>query len=192
MVERAHPLQPQATNAAQCAAANLAPVAPLTRAVVRAGGAAVIAVGDKLGVALPAVPFRSSEYRGRVALWLGPDEWLVLAGGGTEWPMMHPGASIVDVSHAMTGLTVSGNRAAWSINAFCALDLHPSAFPVGMCTRTVFAKAQIVLWRTAADTFRIEVARSFAPYVWDCLEEARREFLAADEQEGSPQRHRER
>ncbi len=26
-------------------------------------------------------------------------------------------------------------------------------------------------------SFRIEVARSFAPYVWDCLEEARREFL---------------
>ena len=46
-----------------------------------------------------------------------------------------------------------------------------------MCTRTVFGKAEIVLWRTAAETFRIEVARSFAPYVWACLEEARREFL---------------
>ena len=73
---------------------------------------------------------------------------------------------------------MSGPRAAWAINAFCALDLHPAAFPVGMCTRTVFGKAEIVLWRTAAETFRIEVARSFAPYVWACLEEARREFLA--------------
>ena len=79
--------------------------------------------------------------------------------------------------HALTGIIMMGSRAAWAINAFCALDLHPSAFPVGMCTRTAFAKAQIVLWRTATDTFRIEVARSFAPYVWDCLEEARREFL---------------
>jgi sarcosine oxidase gamma subunit len=38
------------------------------------------------------------------------------------------------------------------------------------------------------DTFRIEVARSFAPYVWDCLEEARREFLPSGEGELSPQR----
>ena len=58
-----------------------------------------------------------------------------------------------------------------------ALDLHPVAFPVGMCTRTVFGKAEIVLWRTEAEAYHIEVARSFAPYVWACLEEARREFL---------------
>ena len=86
--------------------------------------------------------------------------------------------SIVDVSHRDTALRCRGPRAAWAINAFCALDLHLAAFPVGMCTRTLFGKAEIVLWRTAADTFRIEVARSFAPYVWACLEEARREFLA--------------
>jgi heterotetrameric sarcosine oxidase gamma subunit len=175
--ERAHPLQLQGTNAAQCTAVTLAPVPPLARFIVRAGGAAAISVGGMLGVALPAVPFRTSEYRGRVALWLGPDEWLVLADEGTELPLTHPAGSIVNVSHALTGVTVSGSRAAWAINAFCALDLYASAFPVSMCTRTVFAKAQVVLWRTATDTFRIEAARSFAPYVWACLEEARREFL---------------
>ena len=53
----------------------------------------------------------------------------------------------------MTGIAVSGSRAAWAINAFCALDLHLAAFPVGMCTRTLFGKAEIILWRTAAETF---------------------------------------
>lgn len=177
MIERAHPLQLQAANAVQSAAVTLAPVPPLTRLVVRAGGAAAIRIGDRLGVALPTVPFRITEYRGRFALWLGPDEWLVLAAEGAELPTTDAAASIVDVSHAITGITVTGSRAAWTINSFCALDLHPPAFPVGMCTRTVFAKAQIVLWRTATDAFRIEVPRSFAPYVWGCLEEARREFL---------------
>jgi heterotetrameric sarcosine oxidase gamma subunit len=188
MIERTHPLQRQAMNAPRCAAVTLSAAPPQTRVVVRAGGAAVLAVGDRLGVALPAVPFRTTEYRGRFALWLGPDEWLVLASEGAELPTADTTASIVDVSHAITGIIVTGSRAAWAINAFCALDLHPSAFPVGMCTRTVFAKAQIVLWRTATDTFRIEVARSFAPYVWACLEEGRREFLPACEQEKSPQR----
>ena len=46
-----------------------------------------------------------------------------------------------------------------------------------MCTRTVFGKAEVMLWRTAADTFRIEVARSFAPYVWARLDDARQEFV---------------
>ena len=109
---------------------------------------------------------------------VGPDEWLVLADNGAEIPMTHAAASIVDVSHRDTALLVSGPHAAWAINAFCPLDLHLSAFSVGMCTRTTFGKAKIVLWRTAVDTFRIDVARSFAAYVWACLEEARREFLA--------------
>ena len=81
------------------------------------------------------------------------------------------------MSHRDVGIGVIGARAQWVINAFCALDLHHSAFPIGMCTRTVFGKAEIMLWRTAADTFRIEVARSFAPYVWACLDEARDEFI---------------
>ncbi len=178
MLERDHPLQPQARNAAPCAAVTLAPVPPMTRIVIRAGQEAAIAIGDMLGVALPTAACRSNQSSDRAALWLGPDEWLVLADEGTELPTTHAGSGIVDVSHRDTALSVSGPRAAWAINAFCALDLHLSAFAVGMCTRTVFGKAEIVLWRTAADTFRIEVARSFAPYVWACLEEARREFLA--------------
>ena len=178
MLERDHPLQQQSANAPECAAVTLALVPPLTRIIIRADREAAIAVGNMLGVGLPTVPCRSSGSSERAALWLGPDEWLVLADASANLPATHAGGSIVDVSHRDTALSVSGPRAAWTINAFCALDLHPSAFPVGMCTRTVFGKAQIVLWRTAEDTFHIEAARSFAPHVWACLEEARREFLA--------------
>jgi len=106
----------------------------------------------------------------RTVLWLGPDEFLLFAAGCDI-------SGAVDISHRDAAIEVSGPRAAWVINAFCALDLHLPVFPVGMCTRTVFGKAQILLWRTSADTFRIDVARSFAPYVWGCLEEASGEFL---------------
>jgi sarcosine oxidase subunit gamma len=44
-----------------------------------------------------------------------------------------------------------------------------------MCTRTLFEKSEIVLWRTAPDTFHIEVWRSFAPYVTALLAEVARE-----------------
>ena len=43
-----------------------------------------------------------------------------------------------------------------------------------MCTRTVMARAEVVLWRTAADAFRLEVSRSFVAYVSEFLAEAER------------------
>ena len=135
----------------------------------RAGRYIVHGDSASLGIALPETCGALAD-GDRVVLWLGPDEFLLLAASCDV-----PGA--VDVSHRDAAIEVSGSRAAWAINAFCALDLHLSSFPIGMCTRTVFGKAQILLWRTAEDTFRIDVARSFAPYVWGCLEEARREFL---------------
>ena len=45
-----------------------------------------------------------------------------------------------------------------------------------MCTRTMLAKAEIVLWRTAAEQFRLEVWRSFAAYVTEYLAAAARDI----------------
>jgi heterotetrameric sarcosine oxidase gamma subunit len=169
MADRTHPLAASVAGSRDCPAVQLAALPPATRLIIH-GDASVLTA---IGLAVPDT-CRAITFGGNALLWLGPDEFLLLASDDAA-PSL---AGSVDVSHRDTALTVSGPRAAWVINAFCARDLHPAAFPVGMCTRTVFAKAEIVLWRTAAETFRIEVARSFAPYVWACLEEARREFVA--------------
>ena len=140
---------------------------------VRAGPAAGTAIGLALGVLLPTVPCRSVIARDRAALWLGPDEWLILAPEtASDLPAQavraagdHP-VSIVDVSHRSQTLEITGPRAAWCLNAFCALDLDLRAFPVGMCTRTLLGKAEVVLWRIAPEVFHLDVARSFVPYVW--------------------------
>ncbi|HLY55485.1 MAG TPA: sarcosine oxidase subunit gamma family protein, partial [Stellaceae bacterium] len=86
--------------------------------------------------------------------------------------------SLVDISHRLAGLEIAGRDADIVLAAFCPLDLRISAFPVGMCTRTVLAKAEIVLWRTEANKFRLEAARSFGAYVLALVEEACREFAA--------------
>ncbi len=54
-----------------------------------------------------------------------------------------------------------------------------AAFPIGMCTRTVLAKAEITLWRIAAGTFRLEVARSLTPYVRAFMLQAARDATDA-------------
>ena len=58
---------------------QLTVLAATTRLSVRAGAAAGTAIGLALGVLLPTVPCRSVISRDRAALWLGPDEWLILA-----------------------------------------------------------------------------------------------------------------
>jgi heterotetrameric sarcosine oxidase gamma subunit len=155
---------------------------PAIRLIIRADTGAAASIGMAMGVLLGTAPCRAVIVRERTALWLGPDEWLVLVPETDVALARQPLAalgSVVDVSHAYAGIEVVGSRAAWCINAFNALDLDPHVFPVGACTRTLFGKVEIVLWRAEAEQFRIEVARSLAPYVWQCLEEASREFLPA-------------
>ena len=158
-------------------------LAPTTRLAVRAGGAAATAIGLASGVLLPTVPNRSVIARDRAALWMGPDEWLIVAPDDTvdlradavKAAAGHP-VSVVDVSHATRTIELAGSAAAWCLNAFCALDLDLAAFPAGMCTRTLLGKAPMVLWRVAGDLFHLDVGRSYVSYVWDCLEQVRLEL----------------
>jgi sarcosine oxidase subunit alpha len=170
--------------ARSCGSVQLAALAPTTRLSVRAGSAAGTAIGLALGVLLPTVPCRAVIARDRAALWLGPDEWLIVApesardlAGRAVRAAGELAASVVDVSHRSRTLEITGKRAAWCLNGFCALDLDVQAFPVGMCTRTVLGKAEVVLWRIASEVFHVDVPRSFVPYVWGCLEEVRLEFV---------------
>ncbi|MGO9950054.1 MAG: sarcosine oxidase subunit gamma, partial [Steroidobacteraceae bacterium] len=87
--------------------------------------------------------------------------------------------SLVDISHRQIALALSGPHAADILSGACPLDLGIAQFPVGACTRTVFAKADVVLWRTAFDTFQLEVARSFGSYVSDLLREIALDFTVA-------------
>jgi sarcosine oxidase subunit gamma len=161
---------------------RMKPVA--TRFIFRGAAAAQSAAGTAFGVTLPADACRAHTGNSRAALWLGPDEWLLLApdGEGDAIAGAIAGAvgdlphSLVDVSHRQVAFEVTGPHAEWLLEAQCPLPLNLDAFPVGMCTRTVFAKAEIVLWRVARDTFHVEVWRSFSRYVVDLLSEVAREL----------------
>lgn len=122
---------------------------------------------------------RAAQDGDRSTLWLGPDEFLLLAPDGTDYAPLRSALrnsphSLVDVSHRQIGLEVSGPHSVERLNGGCALDLEEAQFPVGMCTRTLFAKADIVLWRTGAQTFHLEVWRSFLPYTLEMLREIAR------------------
>lgn len=162
------------------------PIAPLGRAVLRCREEDIGAVSGRLGVDLPREACRSAKGTDLSALWLGPDEWLIVAHASSDrWgPDLvsrlgdAPGA-FVDVSHRQVGLSVHGPLAETILASGCALDLSIGAFPTGMCTRTMFAKAEIVLWRTGEEVFHLEVWCSFAGYVRALLREAADELDCA-------------
>lgn len=153
--------------------------APAYRLSLRAKADAVTELSQALDISLPQTPKTSTTSALRAALWLGPDEWLVIDQG--ESNLMEACASVTqahsatDVSHRNVAMTVSGEGAEATLNAGCPQDLSLEAFPVGACSRTLFGKAEVVLLRVTEDTFRVECWRSFADYVFGLLEEGARD-----------------
>ncbi len=115
---------------------------------------------------------------------LGPDEWQINCPEDKKQAIeaqllkTADGApySLVDVSHRQLAFMVEGRRATSILSAGCPLDLDLAAFPVEKCTRTVFERASIMIYRQNADQFRFETWRSFAPYVLMILKNASSRF----------------
>ncbi|MER9295571.1 sarcosine oxidase subunit gamma [Mesorhizobium sp. M0621] len=152
---------------------------PAERISLRAPQASLAALSKALGVTLPKKPKTSASKGGRTALWLGPDEWLVIDEAGKDPLADCAGVSAlhsaVGISHRNIAIAVTGTGAAATINAGCPQDLSLDGFPVGAASRTILGKTEIVLLRTAADAFRVECWRSFSDYVFTFLSEGSRD-----------------
>src|SRR5688572_21792829 len=131
---------------------------PATRFILQCGRQARDAASRGFGIAMPEAACRAESASGRAALWLGPDERLLLAPAGLEDALLRKleavleglPHSLVDVSHRQVALAVAGPAARDLLASGCPLDLDDAAFPVGMCTRTVLGRAEVILWRSSA------------------------------------------
>lgn len=160
------------------------------RAVLNVRGpatASFVAVVERtVGVAPPLEPNRWTGSGNRSALWLGPDEWLLVAPDGEapaveralrEASAEEPWLSVADVSDNYTQLRVSGPSGRELITKGCALDLHPSAFGAGACVQTSLARTRVIL-RAVHDGTALElwIRNSFAFYAAQWLLDAAAEF----------------
>ncbi|MES0808635.1 sarcosine oxidase subunit gamma family protein [Roseibium sp. SCPC15] len=161
--------------------------APVTRLSFRAREAALKDAGAALGVALPVKALASETAAKRAALWMGPDEWTLLAPedelksvfDGIESKLAETPHALVDVSDRSEAIIVSGEKAVWLLNTGIFIDLSVEAFPVGTVTRTVFHKSPVMIWRTGPDTFVVEAWVSFMDYVAGLLVQSAQELEAA-------------
>lgn len=150
-------------------------------------GPAADAVGVALGLPLPLEPNTVIRTGELTALWLGPDEWLVVGRPGTARELESrvreaagdEPVAVTDVSAQRTTLLVTGPHARDLLAHGCALDLHPRAFGPGHCAQTTLGRTQVVL--VARDEpgggFWVLVRSSFAGYLTDWLLDAATEYL---------------
>ena len=156
--------------------------APLARFLLQGGQRAQDAAGRAFGVTIPDTACRAHGAGERAVLWLGPEEHLLLAPPAETKALEAALAaalqglahSLVDVSQRQLALAVGGPRARDILAGGCPLDLDAEQFPVNACARTLYAKAEVVLWRRGAEEYHLEVARSFADYVLEWMREVNR------------------
>ncbi len=150
----------------------------LSRFVFRGDDATAEAVAAETGITLAQPINRASSGDGGTSLRVGPDEWLVLVNAPHTPEFLAATArvgsthhyALVDVSHRNVGMDFKGAGVATELATACPQALELDRFAVDRCTRTVFAKAEIILWRRAEDRFHMEVWRSFVPYVLALLQ----------------------
>lgn len=166
--------------------ATLTPAPPAARLLLRGSAAAAARAGAAFGLAIPTAPrLAARNAAGSRAIWLGPDEWLLIAPGVRpdflveELAKALGGAesadhALFDVSDRQVGFALAGAKAATLLSGGCPLDLDLSAFPIDRAARTLFAKAEITLARDGDSAFYVETLRSFLPYLLAHLRHAAR------------------
>jgi len=141
------------------------------------------AVEKALGFALPISPNTVTGKAKKTALWLGPDEWLIVVPSGAADKLIAAlgkaltdvHSAVFDVSDSRTVISLSGANARHVLAKGCGLDLHPRTFGPGSCAQSTLALAHILIHQT--DTaYRLYIHRSFAEYLWAWLEDAGAEF----------------
>jgi sarcosine oxidase, subunit gamma len=136
-----------------------------------AGNAFAAAVRAETGLALPDRPNTFTESGGRMLVWLGPDEHMLLDpqadGSALEVELIDAlgssAASVCDVSGNRCSIVVSGDGAIDLLAAGCPIDF--ATLPENGCAQTLVARAQVVLLKRSAARFELLPRRSFGDYL---------------------------
>lgn len=154
------------------------------------GSPAAQAVEASLGITLPG-PLRAEMSGDVKVLWMGPDEWLLVAPEGRQHDLVaqlrsaigDAFATVTDVSAQRTTLALSGHLVRTVLAHGCAIDLDPRVTPVGSCLTTVLAQAPItlVVRGEAASSVWLLVRSSFASYLATWLVDACTEYRGSTE-----------
>lgn len=136
------------------------------------------------GTALPSQPNKMAAIGTRRALWLGPDETLLMIEEAQLAEFMlsvraelgdtHYAAT--EISDALTIFRLGGTRRLDVLAKGCALDLHPDSFQIGDCAQSLLSHAAITLAADNDDSVLLFCRTSFSDYVYSWLKDSAMEY----------------
>lgn len=159
-------------------------------ASIIAGDAGTSALADavrtRLGLELPTTPMAAMSPCHSL-VWTGPGQWLLVAasrdGIAEDLEAVSRLATVSAQSDGRAALRLSGAMVRKALAKGCMVDLHPSAFPVGMAALTSIAYIGVHLWRAAdgpdGSVFEVMIPRSMAGSFWSWLSASAAEFGCA-------------
>jgi sarcosine oxidase, subunit gamma len=137
---------------------------------------------DVLGLDLPKAPRTTNSWGDMKALWLSPDQWLILCPGdkvqkilaelNTSLKGIHSLA--VDVSDMRAIIRLEGEHARTTVMKGTSIDLTHGDYPPGTIRRMKFAEVGALLHIIEDDVIEVYVFRSYADYAWEFLLKAGR------------------
>ena len=128
------------------------------------------------------VPNRTFQAGGVTYAWNGPGQWLAECAERTarglievvERALGPHGASATDLSHARTVVSVSGASAEDLLAKLCPIDVE--SMRAGDSAATLAGPFSVQIVKTARETFRLYVFRSFGLAMWEMLQDEAAEF----------------
>ncbi len=133
-----------------------------------------------IGFALPIVPNSVTSGEDRRALWLAPDEWLVVGPDGQQVAidqelrvvLSEARGSVVDVSANRTVIEIRGSKVRDLLAHGVSIDLDARSFSPGQCVQTLLSKAQVIIECRDQSGLILYIRASFATYAAEWLLDA--------------------
>ena len=138
-----------------------------------------------LGIDLPRTPRTSTSWGDITALWLSPDQWLILCTRTKTAALLSElnealgkiHSLAVDVSDMRAIIRLEGEGVRETLMKGCSLDLISADYGQGTVRRLRFAEIAALLHVVEANVIDLYVFRSYAHYTW--------QFLAKSARKGS-------
>jgi sarcosine oxidase, subunit gamma len=140
------------------------------------------AVKSVLGFDLPRAPRTSATWGDMKALWLSPDQWLILCTRSKTAVLLaelnlrlgKTYSLAVDVSDMRAIVRLEGEGVRETLMKGSSLDLISDDYKAGTVRRMRFAEVAALLHVVEENVIDIYVFRSYAEYTWAFLEKAAR------------------
>ena len=159
-------------------------MAHLGKINLRIGESAGKMIKTITGCAFPPAANKFTSAGERHAVWLGPDEFLVLCEASKDEELtkdIQTGLSsrhsaVTNISDALAAFHLKGAAVRQVLAKGCSLDLHPDIFLSGDAAQTLLSHAAVTIMALAEDEFIVICRTSFASYLHDWLCDAALEY----------------